>query len=263
MIFKRRSKLSKNQILAYYQSGKVATARGSASFQQAVLHDFYELLTQNYPTGKWHILEFGVGHGWNLPQQVKYFGKITAVDVAPVAISESSQYGFKNVDLKLISGQELPFKNDSFDLVIACEVLEHVADLHKTSTELKRIIKPGGFILVSVPVYLNLRGISKKIMEAILGEGTWEPARSHPGGYERFLTPGKIRSYFESSRNKHSSFKEFKVWHVQGADYGTAWSLPMIPLYPQKFAPFFEVTLGKFPPLKNFGMNYYFLAQKA
>ena len=120
------------------------------------------------------------------------------------------------------------------------------------STDLKRIIKPGGFILVSVPVYLNLRGISKKIMEAILGEGTWEPARSHPGGYERFLTPGKIRSYF----------KEFKVWHVQGADYGTAWTLPMIPFYPQKFAPFFEVTLGKMPIIKNFGMNYYFLAEK-
>src|SRR3989338_9316406 len=207
----RRSKFTKKQILEYYKSGKVPTARGSASFQQSVLRDFYQLLTTNYKTKSWHILEFGVGHGWNLPQQVKYFGKITGVDVAPMAIAESRQYGFGNVDLKLISWGKLPLKNGSFDLVVACEVLEHVADLNQTSTELKRIIKPGGFILVSVPVYLNLRGISKKIMEAILGEGTWEPARSHPGGYERLLTPGKIKSYF----------KDFKILEIRGADYGT------------------------------------------
>lgn len=261
-MFKRRSKITKKQILAYYKSGKVYSARNSAPFQQVVLKDFYQLLKKHFNLKKWHILEFGVGHGWNLPQQVKYFGKITAVDVTPVAIKESKEYGFKNVNPKLVGGEKLPFKNNSFDLIVATETLEHVQDLTATSLELKRILKPGGFILVSVPVYLNLRGISKKIMEAILGEGTWEPAKSHPGGYERFLTPGKIRSYFEYSRNKHSYFKDFKIWDTRGADYGVAWSLPMVPFYPKKFAPFFEITLGKFPPLKNFGMNYFFLAQK-
>lgn len=250
---KRRSKFSKKQILAYYQSGKVFTARNSAPFQQVVLHDFYQLLKQHYNLKKWHILEFGVGHGWNLPQQVKYFGKVTGVDVAPIAISESKEYGFKNVSLKLVDGEKLPFPNNFFDLIVTTETLEHVQDLTVTANELKRITRPDGFILISVPVYLNLRGISKKIMEAILGEGTWEPARSHPGGYERFLTPGKIRSYF----------KDYKIWYTRGADYGTAWTLPMVPIYPQNLAPFFEVTLGKFPPLKRFGMNYYFLAQKA
>lgn len=254
MIFniKKRPKLKKKQIFDYYASGKVYTARNSAPFQQVVLHDFYELLKKNYNLKKWHVLEFGVGHGWNLPQIVKYFGKITGVDVTPIAIAESKQYGFKNVTLKVVEGEKLPFPKNCFNLIVATETLEHVQDLAITARELKRITKPGGFILVSVPVYLNLRGISKKIMEAILGEGTWEPARSHPGGYERFLTPEKIRSYF----------KDYKIWYIRGADYGTAWTLPMVPIYPQKFAPFFEVTLGRFPPLKNFGMNYYFLSQK-
>lgn len=252
MILKKRSRFGKKQILAYYRSGKVYSARNSAPFQQVVLGNFYQLLTTNYSTRNWHILEFGVGHGWNLPQQVEYFGKITAVDIAPIAITESKRYDFKNVHLKLIEGEKLPFADNTFDLIVATEVLEHVPDLDITTRELKRITRPGGFILVSVPTYLNLRGISKKIMEAILGEGTWEPARSHPGGYERFLTPAKILAYF----------KDFKIIYTRGADYGTAWSLPMVPLYPKKLAPFFEVTLGKLPPLKNFGMNYFFLAQK-
>lgn len=259
MIFKirKRPKLTKKQIYNYYKSGKVYTARGSASFQQVILKDFYNRLNVIASVAKqslktWHVLEFGVGHGLNLPLEAKYFAKITAVDVAPIAIAESKDYGFKNVKAKLVGPEKLPFPNNSFDLIVTCETLEHVGDLRITVRELKRITKVGGFILVSVPVYLNLRGISKKIMEIILGEGTWEPARAHPGGYERFLTPGKIRSYF----------KDYKIWYTRGADYGTAWSLPMIPLYPQKLAPFFEVTLGKIPIIKNFGMNYYFLAQK-
>lgn len=254
MIFKlkKRPNLTKKQIFDYYASGKVYTARNSAPFQQVILKDFYELLTKNYPAKNWHVLEFGVGHGWNLPQMAKYFGKITACDIAPIAIVESKKYKFKNVTAQLVLSEKLPFATNSFDLIIACETLEHVADLKITSNELKRITKPSGFILVSVPTYFNLRGISKKIMEYFLGEGTWDPARSHPGGYERFLTPSTIRSYF----------KDFRIIYTRAADFGTAWTLPMIPLYPQKLAPFFEVTLGRIPILKNFGMNYFFLAQK-
>lgn len=197
-------------------------------------------------------MEFGVGHGWNLPLMVKYFGRITAVDIAPLAILESKEFGFKHVSFKLLTKNKLPFKDASFDLIVTTEVLEHVPDLTKTVEELKRITKTGSYILVSVPVYWNLRGLSKKLMEARLGTGTWEPARSHPGGFERFLTPPKIMEYF----------KDFKIIKTCGADYGTAWSPPAIPVYPKSWAPFFEVTLGKIPLVKYFGMNFYFLAKK-
>jgi len=248
----KRARITKKQILAYYSQGEVFTARNSAPFQQVILKDFYQLLTTNYPTKRWHILEFGVGHGWNLPQMVKYFGKITGVDIAPAAISESKEYKFRKVDLKLIKEEKLPFADNTFDLIVACEVLEHVPDLEFTVKELKRVTKFNGYILVSVPVYWNLRGISKKIMESKLGEGTWEPARSHPGGFERFLTPKTIRDYF----------KDCQIIETRGADYGNAWSLPSIPLYPKSWTPFFEVTLGKIPFIKKFGLNFYLLAQK-
>lgn len=249
---RKRRKISKQEIHNYYSQGKVFTARNSAPLQQVILKDFYQLLKKDHDTNKWRVLEFGVGHGWNLPLMVRYFGKITGVDIAPSAIRESGEYKFKNVSLKVLRGEKLPFSNHSFDLIIATEVLEHVADLKKTISEFKRVIKPGGFILVSVPTYLNLRGISKKIMEAKLGVGTWEPARSHPGGFERFLTPGKILEFF----------KDCKIITTHGSHYGIAWSPPRIPLYPDSLSPFFDYTLGKFPPLKKFGMAFFFLAQK-
>lgn len=250
--FKKRKNISKQQILGYYRQGKVFTARNSAPLQQAVLKDFYNLLSKRSKTKKWHVLEFGVGHGWNLPLMVRHFGKITGVDISPSAIVESVEYAFKNVELKVLKGEKLPFKNNSFDFIVATEVLEHVADLEKTVSELKRVTKKGGYILVSVPTYLNLRGVSKRVMETILGTGTWEPARSHPGGFERFLTPGKILK----------SFKDCSIIETQGSHYGIAWSPPMIPLYPISLSPFFDYTLGKFPLFKKFGMAFFFLAQK-
>lgn len=249
---KKRQHFDSKKIINYYSQGDIYTARNSAPFQQIVLKHFYTLLGKNHQTKNWHVLEFGVGHGWNLSQMVKFFGKITGMDIAKAAILESGEYGFKNVELRLIKGQLLPFADQTFDLVVATEVLEHVPDLEKTARELKRVTKQGGYILVSVPTYLNLRGISKRIIEAKFGPGTWEPARSHPGGYEQFLTPGKILSFF----------KDLKIIETHGADYGTAWSLPRVPFYPKLLAPFFEITLGKFPPLKRFGMNFYFLAKK-
>jgi SAM-dependent methyltransferase len=45
----------------------------------------------------------------------------------------------------------LPFEDNSFDVVICSEVLEHIPDDHKAVSELIRIVKPGKILAVSVP----------------------------------------------------------------------------------------------------------------
>jgi SAM-dependent methyltransferase len=51
----------------------------------------------------------------------------------------------------------LPFGNDVFDLVICSEVLEHVHDPHAAVSEVVRVLKQGGNLVVSVPRYLPER----------------------------------------------------------------------------------------------------------
>lgn len=46
---------------------------------------------------------------------------------------------------------ELPFGDDSFDMVLCMVVMEHLEDPKKAITEMKRVLKPGGLILVSTP----------------------------------------------------------------------------------------------------------------
>jgi SAM-dependent methyltransferase len=51
----------------------------------------------------------------------------------------------------------LPFNDDCFDLVICSEVMEHIPDEKKAASELSRIVKPGGDLVVSVPRYFPER----------------------------------------------------------------------------------------------------------
>jgi ubiquinone/menaquinone biosynthesis C-methylase UbiE len=55
--------------------------------------------------------------------------------------------------LSCASALALPFKPDSFDLIICSEVLEHVPEDHLVIEEIIRVLKPGGNLAVSVPRY--------------------------------------------------------------------------------------------------------------
>ncbi len=57
----------------------------------------------------------------------------------------------KKFDLSCMDITNLPFCNDSFDIVICSEVLEHISNDKKAMSELVRILKPGKILAVSVP----------------------------------------------------------------------------------------------------------------
>jgi len=52
-------------------------------------------------------------------------------------------------------GRDLPFADNEFDSIICTEVLEHVADLDKSLCEMSRVLKPGGYAFVSVPMVFH------------------------------------------------------------------------------------------------------------
>ena len=58
-------------------------------------------------------------------------------------------------DKKFVLGNsyKLPFKDDEFDLIVCSEVLEHLHEYNDALKEIKRVLKPRGYFLASVPAY--------------------------------------------------------------------------------------------------------------
>jgi len=56
----------------------------------------------------------------------------------------------ENVDI-VARAEELPFDDESIDVIISNAVLEHVEDINAAISEIKRVLKPGGLVYIEVP----------------------------------------------------------------------------------------------------------------
>jgi len=118
-----------------------------------------ELLPSNF---KGKILEIGCGRGdFSIYLAQKFPNSfITATDFSSFAI-ESAQIKInekvelKNIELKLEDAEHLSFTNESFDLIISCETLEHVNHQEKMLSEIYRVLKKDGRLILTTENYFN------------------------------------------------------------------------------------------------------------
>jgi SAM-dependent methyltransferase len=96
------------------------------------------------------ILDAGCGTGRNLVE-FGALGAATGVDPSADAVAFCHRRGIGNV---VCAGLEaLPFDDGEFDLVLACDVLEHIEDDSGALRELHRVARPGAHLLITVPAY--------------------------------------------------------------------------------------------------------------
>ena len=94
-------------------------------------------------------LDAGCGEGETLARLPGLLsGRVTAVDLSPEAVQFTSRR-FPAVDVRRESVMDLPFPDDSFELVLCLEVLEHLADPRAAVSELARVSSRE--VVVSVP----------------------------------------------------------------------------------------------------------------
>lgn len=94
------------------------------------------------------ILDVGCGGGGNI-LFLSNFGSVTGLDASIDAINFCKNKGFKN--LILGTAENTSCLGNSFDVVTAFDVLEHLEDDYAALKEMKRITKIGGLIMVTVP----------------------------------------------------------------------------------------------------------------
>jgi SAM-dependent methyltransferase len=106
------------------------------------------------------ILDVGCGTGANLLMLSKY-GDAEGVDVSEDALAFCRERGLEKV--KLGAGEELPYEDGTFDLVTAFDVVEHMDDDLAGLTEMRRVLRPGGRVLLFVPAFMFLWGLQDDV----------------------------------------------------------------------------------------------------
>ena len=104
------------------------------------------------------ILDVGTGTGANLRMlRDMGFVHVMGIDSSPEAARYCQQKGLGSVQLADVCA--LPFPDGRFDFIMATDVIEHVDEDDKALNELRRVLKPGGKILLTVPTFHSLWGL--------------------------------------------------------------------------------------------------------
>jgi SAM-dependent methyltransferase len=108
------------------------------------------------------VLDAGCGAGYGSAELAGTAEQVTGIDRAPEALEFArANYNLENVRFDEGSCESLPYADASFDLVVAFEVIEHLENWRGLLLEARRVLAPGGQLVVSTPnrlYYTESRG---------------------------------------------------------------------------------------------------------
>jgi len=121
------------------------------------------------------VADIGCGTGRHALELAQAGARVTAMDFSEGMLAKArgkpgaEAIEFVHHDL----GRPLPFADGTFDRAICCLVLEHIADLPGLFREFRRIVRPGGFVVVSaMHPAMMLRGITARFTDPATGRET-------------------------------------------------------------------------------------------
>ncbi|MEO7715215.1 MAG: methyltransferase domain-containing protein [Capsulimonas sp.] len=118
-------------------------------------HLIVSLIETHYPRkSDLRILDIGCGTGAML-EDLSDFGQVTGADFALEALRFCRERNPEQT-LARADARRLPFATDSFDIVTAMDVVEHIDNDKAAMSEILRVLKPGGRVFVTVPAYQSL-----------------------------------------------------------------------------------------------------------
>ncbi len=103
------------------------------------------------------VLDFGCGNMYTSVELLKLVPdlKITGIDVVKDQNLDNEILKDNRLSFKLLNTKELPFPDNTFDIVVALAVMHHTDNPEYYLSELKRVIKPSGAIILIEEMYIN------------------------------------------------------------------------------------------------------------
>jgi len=95
------------------------------------------------------LLDIGCGNGDFIWLAQKRGWSVQGIELSQTAVNFAVQ--MRNLDVKLGAPDQLPFAENSYDVVTLLDVLEHLSNPAKVLKEIYRVLKPEGTLIVQVP----------------------------------------------------------------------------------------------------------------
>jgi SAM-dependent methyltransferase len=192
--------------------------------RRRILAGFVEEICRQVTDRRPRILDVGCGTGANLLMLSKY-GDAEGVDVSEDALEFCRARGLDKV--KLGAGEELPYEDATFDLVTAFDVVEHMDDDLAGLTEMRRVLRPGGRVLLFVPTFMFLWGLQDDVshhrrryrlpeLRRVLEEAGFEIERSTYANVTFFLPILVMRKLMRLTGIKTASENSINVPALNG-----------------------------------------------
>ncbi len=166
---------------AYYDDFSDWYERERGRGYHRMLDDLEMRICAPLVTGR-RVLEAGCGTGLILGRLAQHADSAWGVDLSPGMVRLAKQRGLNVV---LGSVTDLPFADASFDLVCSFKVLAHVPDIGRAISELARVTRPGGQLVLEFYNPWSLRYLAKRIA----GPGAISDGRTEADVYTRWDAP--------------------------------------------------------------------------
>ena len=170
-------------------------------------------------TGSLDVLDVGCGSGRNL-QLLEQFGTVRGVEPPGPGLDNCRQNGLGEDVVKAGLADDIPHEDNSFDLVTSFDVLEHLDDDSAGVQEMRRVLRPAGYLLITVPAYRFLWSTHDEAL-----------------GHRRRYVASEIHNLLNNNG-----------FQVIRRTYAISFALPAIVA--------FSMAQGLFPPMHERGASY-------
>jgi SAM-dependent methyltransferase len=164
------------------------------------------------------ILDAGCGSGRNMIDLARH-GTVTGVELSQTSV----ELARKREAGEVIEGSvlEMPFEAGRFDLAASLDVIEHLEDDLAALRELRRVVKPGGTLLVTVPAYQWLwsghdvvnhhyRRYTRRTLQRVGEQAGWQQARTTY--FNSLLLPAAILLRVLDRFNRKTTESSLDLW---------------------------------------------------
>jgi ubiquinone/menaquinone biosynthesis C-methylase UbiE len=128
------------------------------------------------------LLEIGYGSGVFMPELARHADELFGIDPHPMPTEVEAVLQKHGLHASLLTGsaEALPYADGFFDCVVSVSAIEYVEDIEAACRELRRVLKPGGRLVIATPG-------SSPILDLALRASTGEDPGQYADRRQRLL----------------------------------------------------------------------------